>query len=43
MRSANMLDRLQQFKTDVVRIMPFQQASRSEVENEAIELSLIHI
>lgn len=37
MRSANMLDRLQQFKTDVVRIMPFQQASRSEVENEAID------
>ena len=32
-----MLDRLQQFKTDVVRIMPFQQASRSEVENEAID------
>ncbi len=37
MGSANMLDRWQQFRTDVVRVMPFRQASRSEVETDAID------
>ena len=40
MGSANMLDRLQQFRTDVVRIMPFRQAPRSEVETDAIDEEL---
>ena len=37
MESANMLGRLQQFRTDVVRVMPFRQAQRSEMESEAVD------
>ena len=37
MGSANMLDRLQQFRTDVVRVMPFRQAPRREMESEAVD------
>ena len=40
MGSTNMLDRLQQFRTDVVRVMPFRQAPRSEVETDAIDEEL---
>ena len=35
MGSANMLNRWEQFRTDVVRVMPFRQASRSDTESEA--------
>ena len=34
---ANMLDRLQQFRSDVVRVMPFGQAARGEMESEAMD------
>ncbi|MDE0142607.1 MAG: hypothetical protein OXI80_02865 [Caldilineaceae bacterium] len=37
MGSANMLDRLQQFRADVGRVMPFRQAPDSEEETDAID------
>ncbi|MXX26231.1 MAG: hypothetical protein F4Z82_12415 [Caldilineaceae bacterium SB0668_bin_21] len=37
MGSVNMLDRLQQFRSDVVRVMPFRQAARGEMESEAMD------
>ena len=37
MGSENMLDRLQQFRADAGRVMPFRQAPDSEVETDAID------
>ncbi|MCY3710422.1 MAG: hypothetical protein OXG26_16130 [Caldilineaceae bacterium] len=37
MGSVNILDKLQQFRTDVVRVMPFRQAPRGEAATDAID------
>lgn len=37
MGSANKLNRLQQFRLDVVQVMPFLQAPRSDMESDAVE------
>ena len=37
MGSANMLNRLQQFRMDVVQLMPFLQAPHSDTETDAME------
>ena len=37
MGSANMLNRWEQLRTDVVRVLPFWQAARSDAESEAME------
>lgn len=37
MGSANMLNRLQQFRMDVVQFMPFLQAPHSDTESDAME------
>ena len=37
MGSANMLNRLQQFRMDVVQLMPFLQAPHSDTESDAME------